>query len=534
MTEIAAKKISLKAQSAWLLFAKIVGYGLTIILPMLIVRVLSRENVGIYRESFQVIINASSILPLGFSMSAYYFLTRETERRNETIFNILIFNFAVGALAFLILWFYPQLLGNLLRSEELTRLAPLLGIVIWLWLFSAFLETVAIANQEAKTATAFIIFAQLSKTLLMAIAVIYFSTVEAIIYAALIQSAIQTIVLLIYLQSRFPGFWSKFNPSFFYEQAVYAIPFGLIAILYNLQSDVHNYFVMYRFSEAEYAIYAYGCFQLPLIFILIESVNSVLIPRISELQLTDNKEEIIRLTARAMQKLALFYFPIFVFFFIVAPTFITTLFGEDYAASVSVFRINLIILPFMILITDAIVRAYKNLSRVLLIVRIVLLCGLLSALYFGINNFGLNGMIGIVVVFYIFEKAVAETLILRQVGVGRRHLPLLGNVLKTAGIAVVAGIVTYFFYLETRDLMTGIGGNLSARVFPDLKPSIVHFFDGSLILAAAGLVFTPIYFVGAYYLNLIDEDEKQMLKNFTGRLKSFFKKDFAEKGESRI
>ena len=102
-------KISLKTQSAWLLFAKIVGFGFSFLLPLLVVRYLSKENVGLYRESFLVIVNAVAILPLGFSMSAYYYLSRETERRGAVIFNILLFNTLVGAAAFLTLFFYPQL-----------------------------------------------------------------------------------------------------------------------------------------------------------------------------------------------------------------------------------------------------------------------------------------------------------------------------------------------------------------------------------------------------------------------------------------
>src|SRR4051794_37725435 len=99
-------QLSLRTQSAWLLAAKIVGFGLSFFLPLLIVRSLTQENVGHYRESFQVITNAVIILPLGFSMSAYYFLAREKERRGTAVLNILFFNFVVGGLACLTLWLY--------------------------------------------------------------------------------------------------------------------------------------------------------------------------------------------------------------------------------------------------------------------------------------------------------------------------------------------------------------------------------------------------------------------------------------------
>src|SRR3712207_5837625 len=136
MNEPTRKKLSLNQQSAWLLFAKLAGFALSFLLPLLIVRYLAQDKVGVYRQVFLVITNAVAILPLGFSMSAYYFLNREPERRPAAIFNILLFNFLTGGLACLALFLYPQLLGKVFQNEEMTRLAPLVGVVIWLWIFS--------------------------------------------------------------------------------------------------------------------------------------------------------------------------------------------------------------------------------------------------------------------------------------------------------------------------------------------------------------------------------------------------------------
>lgn len=512
---------SLKNRSAWLLFAKIVGFGFSFLLPLLIVRYLTQDKVGLYRESFQVIMNALIILPLGFSMSAYYFLSRENERRGAAILNILIFNFCVGGLACLTLFLFPQLIGNIFRSPELTLLAPRIGVVIWIWIFSTFLETVAIANQETKLATAFIITAQLSKTVLMVSAVFLFGTVDSFIYAAMVQGMIQTIILLFYLRSRFPGFWREFDLKFFREQMVYAVPFGLAGILWMAQTDIHNYFVGYKFSSAEFAIYAYGCFELPLIAMLAESVTSVLIPRMSELQVKGDTDEMIRLTARAMQKLAFFYFPIYVFMLITAKTFVITLFTENYLASVPIFIINLTILPFSILITDPIVRAYKELGRFLLGLRIFVLIGLVSVLSLGIEQLTLSGMITVAVVALLAEKIIAETIIVRRLGVGRQHLPLLVNVGKTAIISIVAGLVTYFVYTNISEYMLIYGERLAAQTFLTSKLSILNFAGGSLVLLISACVFGPIYFYGSHLWGVIEDGEKEavwnLLSRFTGR-----------------
>ena len=506
---------SLKEQSIWLLAAKVIGFGFSFVLPLLIVRYLTQDQVGHYREAFQVIMNAVIILPLGFSMSAYYFLARETDgRRGAAILNILFFNFVVGGLACLFLYLFPQAIGNIFRSDELTSLAPKIGIVVWIWIFSTFLETVAIANQEARVATAFIILAQFSKALFMGTAVLAFGTVEAFIYAAMIQGVIQTFILLSYLRSRFPGFWREFDLGFFREQMVYAVPFGLAGILWIAQNDIHNYFVGYKFSSADFAVYAYGCFEIPLIAMLSESVASVLIPRMNALQLAGDRDEMIRLTMRAMQKLAFFYFPIYVFMLITANTFIITLFTQKYEASASVFVINITLLPFSILITDPIVRSYKELGRLFLLTRIFVLVGLAAVLYYGLGYFGLTGMIMTAVGALLIEKVMAETMVICKLGLGLRHVPLLKNVAKTAVISVLAGIVTYFVYSNAHTSLLELGRYMAAQVFSATKEGTVDFVGGSFVLLVCLLVFAPIYLLAANFWGVIEDEEKNQIRNF--------------------
>jgi O-antigen/teichoic acid export membrane protein len=493
------------------LFAKAVGFVFSFLLPLLVVRFLTQEKVGVYRQVFQVIATSAAILPLGVAISAYYFLARETARRGAVVLNILIFNFAIGGAACLLLFCCPQMLGNIFHNEEITRLAPRIGVVIWLWIFSSFLETVAVANGEARTATAFIILAQFTKTLLMTSAVILFASVEAFVYAAMIQAALQTGVLLLYLNSRFPRFWTKFDFAFFREQLVYALPFGFAGLLWTLQTDIHNYFVGYRFSASEYAIYAYGCFELPLIAMISESVTSVLIPRMSRLQAAGDKREMIRLTVRAMQKLAFFYFPIYAFLLITAETFITTLFTRNYAASVPVFLINITLMPFYIWIVDPIVRAYRELGRFLLGLRIFIFTAMISALYFGIQNFDLRGMIAIVVVTVLTEKFISSVAVLRKLEVRRADIHLLKNVLKTAVCAGLAGTFTFLFYRAASEKIAVFGAETAQSVLGFSKTSVVDFVSGALVLGVCFLVFAPVYLLSANIAGIIDDEDKRVV-----------------------
>lgn len=496
------------------MFAKVAGFGFAFLLPLLVVRLLTKDAVGVYRQSFQFITNAVSILPLGISMSAYYFLTRETEEnRRATVFNILLFNLTTGGLACLGLYLYPQFLGNLYQSAEMTRLAPLIGVVIWLWIFSTFLEVVALANQEARMAGAFIVFSQFTKTFLMTAAVLIYGTVEAFIYAAIIQGVLQTFVLLGYLNSRFPRFWRSFRPGFFRQHLYYALPFGFAGLLWTLQNDIHTYFVGYRFSDSEYAIYAYGCFYLPLLALLYESTTAVLIPRMSRLQSRSEKREMITLTARVMQKLSLVYFPTYVFLLITAEVFIITLFTRDYLASVPIFLINITLLPFDIWVVDPMIRAYKELGRFLLILRGFVLLGLVAALYYGIQHFDLRGMIAIVVVISIFERFVASLVLGRKLGVRRGDVRLLKDIGKVGLVSLFSGIIAGSVFYLTRGFIFEQGADkIAGLIFAAPRQNVIDFVGGALTLGLTLLVFAPLYLFLINYLNLIEKDEKDWIK----------------------
>src|SRR2546429_8408417 len=90
MVESTAKSTSLTARAFWLIFAKTLAFGFGFVLPLLLVRRLSQTEFGLYKQAFLVVGTASGILPLSFSMSAFYFLPRERERRGAGVFHILL------------------------------------------------------------------------------------------------------------------------------------------------------------------------------------------------------------------------------------------------------------------------------------------------------------------------------------------------------------------------------------------------------------------------------------------------------------
>jgi O-antigen/teichoic acid export membrane protein len=478
------------------MLAKTLSFIFNLALPLVLVRRLSQAEFGVYKQLFLIIGTSVVVLPLGFGMSAYYFLPREPETRRQTVVNVFLFNTAMGLLAGLALFVYPELLGIIFKQPDLAAYGHLVGVVILLWIVSSFLEIVPIASEEFRLASGAIVCVQLSRTVFYLAAVLIFGSVRALVYAAVLQGVLQTAILLAYLESRFPGFWRSFDLSIMRRQLSYALPIGVGALLRNVQTDLHNYFVSNRFGPAVYAIYAVGTVQIALLKLLQEATNAVMILRVTVLQQRNETAEILNLTARAMRKLAAVYFPAYMFFLIFRREFIVFLFTARYSGSAAIFAINLTLLPMSVLLYDPLFRAFIDQRFFLLRLRLVLCSLMAAALWFVVPRFGLLGAISVVVLTMLAERAFTLARICRILHARWSDIRLLKDVGKIAVAAVLAGA----------------GAIIVRTLIGPLKP----FF----VLAVGGTCYGLFYVAAVLALRIVTSEEFALIRGklaFIGR-----------------
>lgn len=488
--------------------AKSVAFCFSFTLPLLLTRGLSQTEFGFYKGAFQFVNTSLIFLQLGFGMSAYYFLPREKKpQQGAVVFNILIFYWTTGALAFLLLLFFPHLLVTLIGGEVgpvLVQYAPLIGLAVLCWIGSSFLEIVAVANQESHLATLFIVNAQLTKTGFLVLAAWWFGSIHALLWAAIIQGVVQAIVLQFYLRSRFGAYWRNFNAPMLRDQFAYAMPIGLSGLLSFVIVDIHNYFVLHRFSAADVAVYGVGCFVFPLIGIISDSVSSIMQPRISLLQKENARREIVTMTASAMRKLALIYFPLAAFLLIMGREIIEFLFTRRYLASWPVFVVTVMLMPFLIFMSDPILRAYKEHRYYMLRVRLVIVPIMLVALWWSAGALGYVGVIATMVFFNVLDRLILTGKAWRVVGVSWNDAPLVKDVGKTA-------VATLLSALAAEGVRLAMYG---ARPF--------------FSLLFCGLVFVAVYVACFALMGIASLEERKFLSHSVGRLASLFRRGHYE------
>jgi O-antigen/teichoic acid export membrane protein len=471
-----AKSPGLSQQAAWLLSAKLVGFVLTVAIPLLVVRVLDQREFGLYKQAFLFIATVADLLPMGFYMSAFYFLPKIPDRGGAIVLNILIVNAFVGSVALVLLWIHPGILNALLGNSDLVPLAPLIGAVVLTTIVAYFVEIVATAREQARQSSALIVFASATRGAAMVAAVVIFKDVQSLLYAAVLQGAVVSCVLVIYLHRQFPYFWQRWDASLMRQQLAYALPIGFAGFPILVQHQLHFYIVAQRLSAAEYAIYAVGCFQLPAISLLRESVTSVLIPRMVHLRQADDRHGITILLASAMRKLALIHWPIFGFLVVSGPIFIQLVFTPQYAESWPIFLVNLMMIPLTVLISDPVLRAYPEQTGFVLRARFACALLLLPALYLGVTVWGMTGAITATVLSMTAERVVVMLRLMRLLGIRNSGLKEFRAIAQFGFVAGAAGIGASFVLMATRSESLLLSFVASAVIYGATYAAGVGFF----------------------------------------------------------
>lgn len=423
--------------------ARILAFAMTIPLPLVLVRTLDQSEFGLYKQVFQIMMTVLALTGLGINMSVLYFLPRNPDKKPQIALNVLAFYAVIGSVVALFFALYPGWVTVIFKGDGLVPHVPLLGVAILLWLLSTVLEVVAVADNDIRSASAFIIILQLAKSALMMGAAVLFGSVHAIVIAAIVQGAVQCLIMFWYLHRRLGRFWGTFDWPLFKDQIANALPFGIGALAYGTQSDLHNYFVSHYFDPDQFAIYAVGCFQLPLLGMLLDSVISVLLPEVARREAKADYEGIIALWAAAIRKLALFFVPVYVLLFVVRHEFITTLFTKTYVTAAPIFAINLLNILLYVCVPTSILRSFDELKYFRLKLSLVMIPSGAAAIYAGIHTAGLVGAITAVVIVQTLDLGIVMLAIARRLKMSPAHVLRFAPVLRTVAAAAVAGVSAF-------------------------------------------------------------------------------------------
>lgn len=487
-TKATAEPKSFAGQTLWLATAKGIAFVLALALPLILVRWLNPEQLGLYRQAFQILTTGLSLLGLQVAASAYYFTPREPERKSQVALNVLVFYLGVGVIVALLFISFPGWVTPILNGKGLVPVVPFLGGTILLWLVALNLESVVIANGDIRWSSMTTIVIQVLKTSLLIAAAIIGGSVYAMMFAAVIIGVIHCSVGLIYLRRKFGNFWRGFDWSLFKRQLGNALPFGVGGIAYIIQFDLHNYYITSHFSPAEFAVYSIGCFQLPMLQVLVDAVETILLPEIARLERDGDKRRIFKVWTNSMRMLSFVFFPICAMLFVLRREFILTLFTQTYAAATSIFAINLANILLYILLIGTVLRAFPELKYFRIKFCLLLLPITWGALYVGLKVAGMIGVIAAVAITRLFDSIVTMTVVGRRLELSWRDLREFAPLGRLALAALIASAITFVAKLPLSHLPVQV------------------------VLAIGAIVYGISFLVAVFTLGAISAEEKVRLR----------------------
>ena len=372
--------------------ATVLGFAL----PLILTRLLPQAEFGTYKQVWLVVTTAYFMLQLGLAQSLYYFLPRKDGRQLAWLTQASISLLTLGGICGAALFAARFAIARQFANPELAELALPMALITWLMIAASPLEISLTAEGRVRTAAWVIFLSDGVRVAGSVVPLLLGFGLRGFFWAYVLHGAVR-----FGLQCWF--FFGRGKPRIdwhlFREQLSYALPFGAAVLLDIPQRTFHQWAVGWSVDAAAFAIYAQGCFQVPIINLLYAPISDILQVRLAE---PGGHEHRVHLFHDANLRLAAVFFPFTAGMVAAAPLFIPALFTHLYDASVPIFRVAILMTPFSALPLDGVLRATGQ-TRYLFRIFFWRLVLTVPTVLLGLQLFGMVGAIA--------GHAVAETLI---------------------------------------------------------------------------------------------------------------------------
>jgi O-antigen/teichoic acid export membrane protein len=351
---------SLSDKAGFLIVANLIKYAVGFVMPMVLVRMLSRTDYGTYQQLALIGALGIAILVLGLPNSVYYFHDRTNPARDKVLtLQTSALLLISGTLTAVVLIACTPLIVALMKNTALSPLILWYALALGLLIASEHFVQFMIAKDHYRTGVLVETTETAVRVLILVLPLMAGFGLMGLVVAqlgyAVLRFAIRGIWLVAPLR---PLRQPEGQPWFLREQLGYAVPLGLMSLVGLIGGFLDRGIVATRFSPADYAIYSVGALEIPLDAIFQASVATVLRASMPALIRAGRHDEVVRLLREGVRKLSLIVLPCFVFLFAYSFEFITVLFTPEYAKSVNVFRIYLFLMPLNMFILSPVPPAY--------------------------------------------------------------------------------------------------------------------------------------------------------------------------------
>jgi O-antigen/teichoic acid export membrane protein len=332
--------------------------GTQLIIGIVLVRLISKEMLGSYRQVMLVYSLIVGILTLQIESSIYYFLPRYgPEKRRDLVTQTLFTTGIISLFVGLAMFFSADLFAERFNNPEIATLIRIFSCFSFFERIVHLLPAFLISLDKALLSG---LYSMLSTILMILGVVVIFAfgygIADALLGKILIEAIFAAIGIFIMIYFSPLGQW-RINKSLLLEQLNYCWPLMAMTTVGIVNLKLDGVLISYYFSRDVYAVYSTGALELPLIALFTVSLSSAIMPNMVVEADEGRPLNSLNLWHEASRKSSLLIFPTFVFFLVCGYDFIVLMYTQDYSKATWPFLIYLTRLPFRVAIYGAIFRA---------------------------------------------------------------------------------------------------------------------------------------------------------------------------------
>lgn len=413
--------------TSYIFVAKVIGYGIRILLPAFLVRVLTKADFGAYNQFFLIEILFQTVFQLGVNQAQFFFVPKDPKNAGGIFLNSIFFNVGLFAVAYSVIGVSRHQISEFLNMPVLVDLFWPLAVYTLLLMLTVCCSTYLMARKKFLQSAVLEVVNQVVVSIATLVAAYLTRDLKAIILALVLARFVCVVLTLAYIHFRTNGFASEHYFVGARKQFMYGVTLGVAGMLWTFLMRTHELFVSRFFDLETFAVYSAGCKRIPVLMFFTESIGPVALVQFAQLKAAEDWEGIRDLWNKVLGMTYGVGIPITIFFVLIAQPLITLMFTSEYQEAVFIFQINSVAALYQLLVPSRVLRAMDR-NDISVKVHAGVLLALPFALYAGMTVAGMKGVIVAHAVMLILGRVAVNFVLNRIAPIRLRYVPPVADV----------------------------------------------------------------------------------------------------------
>lgn len=437
--------------------ATVVDLLIQVMIPMVLVRVMSGDDFGLYRTLWLIAGTLTGVLALGMPASLYYFLPRsDIDRSRAYVAQVMGHMVLAGLVA------AAGTAAYVLMHDAGAALGWGAVAFVALWVLASLLDYLYVAQQAVPIQVRVNLSFSVLRLALVVGAAVAYRNWAAVLAAHLFVVGAKVLVCAIAVR-RHTGGQARPERTTLVEQYRYALPIGVSTSLYMMRSRLDQWLVASLFSVSQFGLYSVAAVFAPIQTLTRLTVNQVIQPELSRLQSQDDLVGMRELGRRSNLGVALLIWPCIAFISTWAEQILSALFTPQFAGAAPIVRIYMLTMGIEAVDVAMILLAMRQ-GRYMMkldafVLPLAIGAALLGAKMFGMTGAACGGLAGALV-----AQAFLYRRFVKVLGVpvsAAQQWGAIARVIVAAGLAAAASLLAHHTVplpggLATRLLIAGV------------------------------------------------------------------------------